>query len=73
MWHSKLKTWPTTLNPASSQNCSSRDVVLPNGGETEIPFAGVTMRPARPVVLPRENGILVSAAEYARRVTWCGA
>jgi hypothetical protein len=36
------------------------DVALPNGGETEIPFAGVTMRPARRVVLPRENGILVS-------------
>ncbi|HVO60834.1 MAG TPA: Z1 domain-containing protein [Terriglobales bacterium] len=36
------------------------DVVLPNGGEPEIAFAGIAMRPSRRVVLPRENGILVS-------------
>ena len=39
------------------------DVVLPNGGENALNFAGVNVRPARRFVLPRDNGVLVSGSK----------
>jgi hypothetical protein len=39
------------------------DVVLPNGGEDAVNFAGVSVRPARRFVLARDNGVLVSGSK----------
>ncbi len=47
----------------SEQKLQVWDVVLPNGGEDAMNFAGVNVRPARRFVLPRDNGILVSGSK----------